>query len=186
MSCFTPVGFIEPFELISSLKERMGLFQGASGLRTLHLRAPLKAEPDEYVDTRDFARWHEAQAILERVSEVALQQFKTELEFARVYLEMLDAAAGISPRRGSAPYAVRHVRLILGLRCNPSSYLWCPPEQRVLTPGEVVVTSPALWHGALNMGEYSRINMVLDVRQPQAEAFPNPVPTQEEGERVLQ
>jgi len=185
---FTPVGFIEPFELISSLKERMGLFQGTGGLRTLHLRAPRKAEPDEYGDTRDFARWREAQAVLERVEETARSQFKEELEFARVYLEMLDAAAGVAPRRVSPPYAARHLRLIVGVRSNPSAYLWCPPEQRVLTPGEVILTSPALWHGAINMGDYSRINLVIDVALPQSSSFAG-LPKLEEvadAERVLQ
>lgn len=182
---FQPLGFIEPFDLVCSLKERIGLFQG-TGLRTVHLRAPRKSEPDEYVDTRELQRWPELRAVMERVETVGAEQFKTELDYSRIYLEMLDATTGMAPRRGPHPYSQHHLRLIIGLRCNPLSYLWCPPEQRVLSSGEVVLTSPAFWHGAVNMGEYSRINLVLDIRRPEPLRQDEALEAFNAGERVLQ
>lgn len=160
MPNFLSVGWIEPFDIIASLKGRLGDFKG-TGTRFLPLRGATKDEPDEYRDTRELTRWPEMRAILDRLSMEAATRQAGEIEIGRVYLEMLDSGAGIRPRidRGS-PW----LRLIVGLRCNPLAYLWCPPEQRALTPGEVVLTSAALFHGAVNMGEFSRINLVVDLR----------------------
>lgn len=170
MAAFTAVGFVDPFDLLCSLKGRLGGFQG-TGLRVLHLRAPRKSEPEEYLDTRELARWSEARAILDRIALAAKQRTGANVDFGRIFLEMLDAGTGTRPRRDLSPGAQRYARLICGLRCNPGAILWCPPEQHVLSAGEVVMTASALYHGAINMGEFSRINMVIDVasipNQPQ-------------------
>lgn len=160
MPNFLSVGWIEPFDIIASLKSRLGDFKG-TGTRFLPLRGATRDEPDEYRDTRELTRWPEMRAILDRLSMEAAARQQGEIEIGRVYLEMLDSGAGTRPRsdRGS-PW----LRLIYGLRCNPLAYLWCPPEQRVLTPGEVLLTSAALFHGAVNMGEFSRINLVVDLK----------------------
>lgn len=162
MAAFTTVGFVDPFDLLCSLKGRLGGFQG-TGLRVLHLRAPRKSDPDEYLDTRELSRWAEARAVLERIALSAKQRTGADVEFGRIFLEMLDAGTGARPRRDLSPHASRFARLICGVRCNPGSILWCPPEQHILTPGEVVMTAASLYHGAINMGEFSRVNMVIDV-----------------------
>ena len=164
MPNFSHAGFIDPFDLLCSLKGRLHLFTG-TGLRTLHLRAPRKSEPNEYVDLPDFKRWPEAQAVLNEVAETAEKRAGHTIELGRAYLEMLDAGAAIASRKVSGDYAARHARVVVGIRCNPGSYLWCPPDQVVLTPGQAVLTSPALYHGALNAGETARIHLIIDIRQ---------------------
>jgi hypothetical protein len=171
---FTTLGFIDPFDLLCSMKGRLGEFQGA-GLRILHLRAARKSAPEEFLDTREATRWPEYRAILERVAAEARSKFGAEIEFARCWLEMLDAGTGVRPRVDRSAYALGHMRLVYGLRCNPSSYLWCPPEQRVLNAGEILLTAPALWHGAVNMGEFSRIHLVMDIAIAQKETFDGPL-----------
>ena len=161
---FSPAGFIDPFELLCSLKGRLHLFTG-TGLRVLHLRAPRKSEPNAYIDLRDLTRWPEAQAVLDQVAETAEKRAGHAVELGRAYLEMLDAGAATAPRKIAGDYAARHARVVVGLRCNPGSYLWCPPDQVVLTSGQAVLTSPALYHGALNAGETARIHLIIDVRQ---------------------
>lgn len=160
MPNFLSVGWIEPFDIIASLKSRMGDFKG-TGTRFLPLRGATKDEPDEYRDTRELTRWPELRAVLDRLSMEAQARQHGEIEIGRAYLEMLDSGSGRMPRRDTAS---NWLRLIVGLRTNPSSYLWCPPEQRVLTAGEVLLTSPALFHGAVNMGEFSRIHLIADIR----------------------
>lgn len=160
MPNFISAGWIEPFDLVCSLKSRLGAFTG-TGTRYLHLRGATKAEPDEYRDTRELTHWPEVRAVLDRLSMEAQARQQGEIEIGRVYLEMLDSGSGIRPRRDEKwPWP----RLIIGLRCNPESYLWCPPEQRVLSSGEVILTSPALFHGAVNRGEFSRIHLIVDLR----------------------
>lgn len=169
MPNFSLLGFLDPFDLLCSLKGRLGEFQGNPGLRVLHLRAARKAEPDIFLDTRDLTRWPEARAVLERIRVAARTNFKADLEWGRIWLEMLDAGSGTRPRRDPSLYAQRHLRLLCGLRCNPGAYLWCPPEQHVLRSGEIVATAPSLWHAAVNMGDFSRINLVIDAQITQPE-----------------
>jgi hypothetical protein len=174
LSAFTFVGFIEPFDLICSLKGRMGLFAG-TGLRTLHLRGPRKGgDGEDYVDTRELSRWPEVRAVLQRVEAFCKKRFSADIEFGRVYLEMLDPGTAAPTRSARNHYGFSHLRLVLALRANPGAYLWCPPDQLVLTAGQLVLTGPALWHGAVNMGEYSRINLVVDIKTG-APGVPSPI-----------
>lgn len=164
MPNFSPAGFIDPFDLLCSLKGRLHLFSG-TGVRVLHLRAPRKSEPNAYIDLRELARWPEAQAVLDEVAEAAAKRAAHPVELGRAYLEMLDPGAAIAPRKVAGDYATIHARVVVGLRCNPGSYLWCPPDQVVLTPGQAILTSPALYHGALNAGETARIHLIIDIRK---------------------
>jgi hypothetical protein len=163
MPNFSPAGFIEPFDLLCSLKGKLHLFVG-TGVRVLHLRAPRKSEPNAYIDLRELVRWPEAQAVLDEALSTAERRVGHAVELGRAYLEMLDAGASTPARRAVGNYPAQHVRVVLGLRCNPGSYLWCPPEHVVLMPGQAVLTSPALYHGALNAGETARIHLVMDIR----------------------
>lgn len=179
MAAFTVMGFVDPFDLLCSLKGRLGGFQG-TGLRVLHLRAPRKSEPDEYLDTRELSRWPEARAVLDRISQAGRARMGADVDIGRVFLEMLDAGTGTRPRRDLSHGSQRYARLICGLRCNPGSILWCPPEQHILTAGEVVLTTATLYQGAINMGEFARINLVIDVAasapiQPQNRELEEPV-----------
>ena len=160
MANFTLVGFFEPFDLICSLKGRMGDFSERPGLRTIMLRGSRKGEPGEYIDSRELVRWPEMRAVLDHIGETAEKLLNARIEFGLAYVEMLDAGSGVRTQRHPSPF----MRLIGGLRCNPGAYLWCPPEQYVLHPGEMVLTSPALFHGAVNAGDHSRINLVVDIR----------------------
>lgn len=173
MPNFTALGFIDSFDLVCSLKGRLGEFQG-TGLRILHLRAARKAEPEVFLDTREFTRWPECRAVLEQIRLAAKTQFMANLEWGRIFLEMLDPGTGTRPRRDLSAYAQHHLRLICGLRCNPGAVIWSPPEQYVLKSGEIIATGPALWSAAVNMGEFSRINLVIDAQMasPAAPAEP--------------
>lgn len=184
---FTPVGWIDVYDLACSLRPRLSQFQG-TGTRVLPLRGPRKdTSPDDeygYVDSRLLAKWVEVRAAVDRIRDAAAMWARSgntggggAVEFGRIFLDMLDGGGAINPlRRDNRAYWSRHVRLLVGIRCPPHAYLWAPPEQLVIQPGQVVMTSPALWHAAINLSETPRVNLVVDVKKA---STPSPPQTRE-------
>ena len=157
--------WVDPHDLIASLRPRLPLFHG-TGVRYLPLRGPPKGGDAEdetnFVDRKGglAGRWPELHSVVQEILHA-----RPGLALGRIYLELLDPAETIPLRRDTRPYALRHGRLLVGLRCNPAAYLWCPPDTWLIQPGQVVLTQPALWHAAVNLGRTPRITLVIDLRQ---------------------
>lgn len=168
MANFTLVGWVDPTDLIASLRSRMPLFTG-TGIRRLALRGPKRdGDPDDethFVDRKGgpAGRWPECHDVVQKILHA-----RPDLALGRIYFELLDPGATIPLHHDTRPYALRHTRLLVGVRTNPAAYLWCPPDVWLMQPGQVVLTQPALWHAAINMGETPRITLVVDVRQEPA------------------
>jgi hypothetical protein len=161
---FQLVGWVDPHDLIASLRSRMPLFTG-TGIRHLPLRGPKKnGDPNDdsaFVDRRTgpAGRWPEMHTILRTILDA-----RPGLLPGRIYLELLDPGAAAPLRQDTRPYCLRHLRLLVGVRCPPQAYLWSPPEPWLMQPGQVVLTRPSLWHAAINLAATPRITLVIDLR----------------------
>ena len=163
MPNFTLVGWVDPYDVIASLRPRIQLFAG-TGLRRLVLRGPPKGGDGEdeasFIDRK--LRWPELSLLIRKIVDA-----RPGLVPGHIYLELLDPGATQPLRRDTRPYALRHHRLLVGLRCNPAAYLWCPPDVWLMQPGQCVATPPGAWQAAINMGETPRITLVIDLKQEQ-------------------
>ena len=174
MANLMPVGWIDVYDLACSLRSRVSEFQG-TGTRQLPVRGPRAGGDgdDEYafVESRRplVRKWVELDTVRRKIEDAATQRIGGAIEFGRIFFEMLDPGVHQGLRRDSRPYAARHARLIVGIRSNPGCWLWCPPEQFLLSAGQVIMTTAGLLHAAVNLGDTPRVNLVIDVKaKPQA------------------
>ena len=96
MPHFTPLVFLDTYPLLASLPAREGMFRAThDGERILALRGPKKdTEPAEeaWVRYQSYAKWPEAKIMLGQLKRIG-DGLLGEIEFGRVFLEMLDAGA---------------------------------------------------------------------------------------------
>lgn len=171
MSVFA-IGHYDTMELVCSLKPRLPLFKGSGGSLRIGLRGPKKdaIDPDDaalYVNAKEGARWPEAKMLLERIRADGQRLFQGEIEYGRIYFEMMmpgDARLS-GPIRNA--YSETFTRLHLCLRGNPGAALWSGPSMLVPAVGQVVSINMREWHGAVNQGDVARIHLVLDARRRQ-------------------
>lgn len=171
MPNFLTIGvWYDPFELMCSLRQRLGQFKGEGGVRTLTLRGPRAnaGDPDDefsYVMAKESAKWVEARILLDRIRRDGAQLLQGELEFGRVYFEMLDAGAVVPWRRRSTPYTERFTRLHYGVRTNPASLIYSGPESINVLPGQLVAVGMRALHAAVNHGDHPRVHLLIDIRK---------------------
>jgi hypothetical protein len=170
MPNLNPIGWIDVYDLACSLRSRLSEFQG-TGTRTLPVRGPRQGgdADDEYafIESRRpmVRKWVELDAVRRKLDDAATARIGGGVDYGRIFLEMLDPEAHIALRRDTRHYAARHLRLVVCIRSNPGCFLWCPPEQLGLVPGQIILTSAGLLQAAVNLGDTPRINLIIDVKQ---------------------
>jgi hypothetical protein len=175
MIFFTPIAYLDTFELASSLRTRMGQFPNPdASRRVLPLRGPRKdADPDDdaaFVLAREAQRWPELKAMLEQIREAVAQVYERlgkpgEVEFGRIALEMLMSGANVPWRKDDGAYAQRFERAHLALRSNPGARLFAAHEMLWLLPGDLTAVAHRVPHSAINLGEWPRVHLVVDFRR---------------------
>jgi hypothetical protein len=172
MTAFTPIAFLDTFDLVASLPARMGLFRDAAdGSRMLALRterpAPLGEDAgigrvaNPFGWYAAYTKWPEMKNLLGRLKRIGDVQLG-EIELGHVYLEMLDADTVTQWRRPEAsPWVCAH----LPVRTNPAAFLYAGREMTHLLPGQLTVVDRGVWSSAVNWGEYARIHLVIEFRK---------------------
>lgn len=167
MSNFTPIVFLDIFELAGSLRQQIGLFDHSEP-RIMPVIQPRKGTEDEdedFVMTAAAAKWVACKNFLGRLKRKGETIFGP-IDLGRVYLEMLDPGVKLpwsEPLTGG--YIERYTRLHLALRTNPQAFMlagteWASPAMGWLTGVNVRVPSMAA-----NFGEWPRVHLVIDVRK---------------------
>lgn len=137
----TPVGWLDPFDLIASLPRRMGLFGESDRF-------------GERIATNiDFAKWPELALMIEKAESVAIESWR---------LRMLDPGA-ILPWRKPKPDAP--ARIIMPLRTNPGLLLFDPLACNPMVLGQLLLVTPGKPTSAMNLGETNYIGLVIEVRR---------------------
>lgn len=166
MPNFTPLAFVDTFDLVASLPQHMGLF-GAGELRQIVVRGP-RAGGDPHDDLAfafyKRAMWPEMKMMIER-----LKRLGDGFEFGRIALELLPAGGKLPWTVEDSEYSRRFVRSHLALRTNPGVVTYAGPESMHLPIGALVLVN---WRGVAtataNHGETAMIRLVIDTRQKDA------------------
>lgn len=162
--------FVDTFDLLCSLRPRIGLFLPAGHVRELPLRSARKGTDPadgDFVVSREASRWTEFKTTLGRLKRAGEAILGGELEFGRIYLEMLDAGGVVPWRRETDPCSERFVHVVLPLRSNPMAVTYSGIESATLAPGWLTIVNVRVPYGAVNFGDHARIHLVLDVRGKQ-------------------
>ena len=129
---FAPVAFLDTFDLVASLRTKMGLFRKAEdGILELPVRGPsAKAEdPDDdtkFVRYREPAKWVELQNCISRIRRIGEQMGGIDL--GRVRLELLPPATCLPWALDEGAYNARFARALLPLRTNPAVTIFSSNE----------------------------------------------------------
>lgn len=170
MPNFVIFTFADTFDICHSLHTRLGLFKPGEreGIRVLPIRGFRKdTEPtdESFVGYPVATKWVELNNMRSRLKRVGDQLLGT-VEFGRIYFEMLDAGAKLPWSEGEAgPYAERWGMMHLPLRTNPGAVMYAGTE--ISSPGQgwATIVNHRAPHSAINLGEHSRIHLVVEFRK---------------------
>lgn len=157
------VAFIDPFDLAASLRRRLGLFQGEGLRKMLPLRGPKRgADPDDdtlFVWSKERERWGELSAMLGHLAHTQ------DILWGRIELEMLMPGGIVPWARDQTPYGQRFTRAHVALRTNPSAMNFVGGTAVNMAAGVVNLIDRTLPCSAINLGETSRVHLIVDFRK---------------------
>ena len=161
MTAFTPIAFIDTFDLVASLPPHLGLFRPTeTGERVLPLRGPRKDAEETFAWYKPYGRWVEAKNMLGQLQRIGDAHLGS-IEFGQVFLEMLDP--GVTLRWDwTAPTSF--ARGHLPLRTNPLARMYAGTETAHLLPGQLTIVSGGP-QCAINLGSWPRVHLVCDFRK---------------------
>lgn len=167
---FASIAFLDPFELIGSLRQRMGLFgpSAGGGLRSLPVRGPRANadDPDDdlgFVLYKDAGKWVELKNTLGRIKRIGDQG--GGIEFGRIALELLPPGVCLPWAFEDSTYNARFNRAYLALRTNPGVTLFSGNESWSPIIGLLTVANRRVRHSAVNLGEHPAIWLAVDFRR---------------------
>lgn len=173
MTNFVPIAFLDTFDLVASLRQRLGLFKARAGEEALLLplrgfRKDTEAADENFVSYAVTSKWVELANMLSRLRRIGDQGLGA-VEFGRIHFEMLPSGMIVPWSRGeSGPYAERWSVLHLPLRTSPTAVMYAGPEQSSPGPGFVTIVNVRVPSSAVNLGEHSRIHLVAEFRKKDA------------------
>ena len=165
MTAFLAAAHFDTFDLIASLRIKMGLFKRNN---RIEVRAP-KTEGDQerFVLRQHAARWPELTNLLQRIRRLGEQM--GGIEFGRIDLEMLPAGACMDWRLDQGEETLRYEHAIMLLRTSPAVTFFAGSEVAAPGIGFLTIMSRRLPRSAINTGEAAAIWLALDFRRRQSE-----------------
>ena len=166
---FTPIAFIDTFDLGASLRTKIGLFRpDVDGSLSAPVRGPRANadDPDDdlaFVIYKDAGRWVELKTMLARLKRVG--DSIGGIEFGRVDMKMLKAGATVPWEVESSAYLDRFNRAVLPLRTNPGVMMYSGTESWAPVIGLLTVVNHRVVQSAINMGEHPAIWLAVDFRK---------------------
>ncbi len=155
---FRPLGYLDLFDLMPSVRSRLSLFVDSRGSRILELRRPTEGE--KWWRARELSKWTELTNTLGRIQRAG-EQFVGKVQRGRIFLEMLDPGA-------MTPWIIEAdqnwLRLYLPIRTNPAVIVYRGVEAMHLAAGNLTLVSMAGPASAINAGETPAITLISDFR----------------------
>ena len=162
-----PLGFID-----TSTFAAMFLLGKAQKERTENGVLRLRDIKDGEADASDLAilkEWKSARALLSRLRSAAAAYFDgVTPKLGRAWVEVLPPGVGTPWESEAGDYADNHVRTRTALVSNPGAVSYCGSAFAVLNIGWVNQVDHHQLCSELNIGDYPRVHLVVDVRIPDA------------------
>src|SRR5580704_13213542 len=140
MPAFTPITFLDTFDLAAALPPRMGLFRETADGHLLPLRG--RGKEGERIGWYPAAsKWPEMKTLvgnLQRIGEARLG----EIEVGAVFLHMLNPGTATA---WHPPEASPWIRTHLALRTNPGALMFAGREAHHLLPGQLTAVDLGAW-----------------------------------------
>lgn len=167
MQNFQFLRYLDTYDLMCSMRSRVGLFTGKE-IRRLTLRGPKKDAPDPddaaaYVRPREATKWVELKVTLGQIEEIGEAIAQGPVEFGRIYLDWLDPGVKTGWRNMEGAYYRRFWRLHLPLRTNPGAMVYSGVEAVQMLPGQLTQVNVLAPHSAINLGNAPRVHLIVDV-----------------------
>ncbi len=164
MPAFVPVAFLDTFDLVASLRERMDRFRstGEAGLTELRVREESSIEGKGHVWYKPYAEWPELKATIQTLRGLGDRLAGAAgIELGRVFLEMLDPGTTLPWTTEESEF----VRVEMALRTNPGARLFVGTESTHLLPGQLTIVATGVPRCAVNLGEWPRVHLVVEFRR---------------------
>lgn len=162
---FTPLSFVDTWELLPSLHRRIGMFPRTGNHRVWHIRRPKSEGSETYVAASESRKWPELKAFLARLQRLG---GATPIEFGSIAFELL-MPDSIVPWQQSPMSEFGEAQL--ALRTNPQAMVYAGNESAHLLPGALTVINRAVMRSAVNFGAWPRIHLIVEFRVKQAEVL---------------
>jgi hypothetical protein len=160
MTAFLAAAHLDVFDLIGSLRTRLGLFKqengGALGCPVRQPRGEKFTRPPHAAD----GKWPELTNMLQRILRLGDQMGGIEL--GRVDLELLSAGACMDWLKDDG---VPYEHAVMLLRTNPGVTFYAGAEVAMPGIGFLTIISRRVPRSAINMGESSAIWLAIDFRR---------------------
>jgi len=159
VASFLAAAHLDPFDLIASLRTRIGLFKDDGGGT---LACPVRRPRDDGKFTippyAAAGKWAELNNAIQRVKRLGDQM--GGIEFGRIDLELLPAGACMDWRQGG-----EDEHAILMLRTSPAVTWFCGPEIMMPTTGLLVLVNRLAPRSAINVGDSAAIWLAIDFKR---------------------
>ncbi len=167
MPNFTPIAFLDTFELAASLRQQIGLFDHETPriLPVIQPRKGAEEEDEDFVMAAGAAKWVAMKNFLGRLKRKG-EAIYGPVDLGRVYLEMLDPGVKLPWSEGlTGSYIERYSRFHLALRTSPAAIMLAGPEIGSPAMGWLTMVNVRVPSTAANFGEAPRVHLVVDVRK---------------------
>lgn len=167
MTAFTPILWLDTYDLACSLRARAGLYRAQDdGTKHIRLRYPQNIDDPEtrWLQSRDLAKWVELRTMLDRIRAVG-DKTLGHIEFGSIFVELLLPGVALPWVKSDGWYAESYLRLHLPLRTNPAALLFVGAEAQHLLPGALNIVGRNALCSAINAGIAPRAHLVVDFRK---------------------
>lgn len=167
MANFTPIAFIDTFELAASLVPRMGMFKrggGPFGVLPVKWAKDPEADAFTFVQAAELNKWPELRNTLSRIVRLG-RSILGELELGEISFTLLDPGVGVPWYSDSNAYRRAFLTLHLALRTNPDAMMISGTQMAHLLPGALTLVNHRVPCSAINLGEHARIHLTIDFRK---------------------
>jgi hypothetical protein len=174
---FTPISFVDVWEFVPSLQQRVRFFPKTDGQRLWRIRWAKEEGGDTYVAAAETRRWPELRTFLARIGR--LGGTSPPVEFGAISLEMLMPDTALS---WSRPEPSEYGEAQLAVRTNPNAMMYAGNEAMHLLPGALTMVARGVHRSAVNLGFYPRIHLIVEFRRKADAVFeeiPIDTPTDE-------
>ena len=167
---FVAAAHLDPFDLIGSLRTRLGLFKTEHGSASTLICPVRQMRGEKWVRPPHAAsgKWPELTNCLQRISRMG--EAMGGIEFGRIDLEMLPAGGCMDWRLDRGEETLKHEHAIMLLRTSPAVAFFAGSEVAAPGIGFLTTISRRLPRSAINLGDSAAIWLALDFKRKDTDA----------------